>query len=110
MKLVDSQEDYANKIFNSQKKIILIDFFANWCGPCKLLTPKLENLEKKYDNIEILKVDVDNDNCSKISDLYKITCMPTILFIKDNKNQEEFKVEGNNIELIEENIKKLIKL
>ena len=110
MLIVQSQEDYRNKIFSSNKNIILVDFFAEWCGPCKLLTPKLENLEKKYDNIEILKVDVDNDNCSQISELYKITCMPTIIFLKDKKNQENFKVEGNNIELIEENIKKLINL
>lgn len=40
---------------------ILVDFFAQWCGPCKVLIPKLEEIEKNYPNVKFVKVDVDEN-------------------------------------------------
>ncbi|MDD3187074.1 MAG: thioredoxin [Bacilli bacterium] len=60
---------------------VLVDFYADWCGPCKMLGPVLENLEKDTD-ITILKVDVDKE---PIAYEYNVTSIPTVILFKDGK-------------------------
>lgn len=65
-------------------KPVLIDFYADWCGPCRLQSPKLEELKKKMgDAIEIRKVDVDQH--MDIADRYGITVVPTLIIEKNGK-------------------------
>ena len=109
MLIVNDKDEYANIIFTS-KLPILVDFYADWCGPCKQLTPILETLEKKYENnISFLKINVDNEDCNEICSLYKIQSMPTVLFIKNKVEKDELRVTGLNEELITSNIENLIK-
>ncbi len=56
VKEVNNLDEY-NTIKASGK--VMVDYFAVWCGPCKFIAPKLEELEKKYTNITFIKVDVD---------------------------------------------------
>lgn len=44
-----------------QGKKVLVDLWAPWCGPCKSLIPRLENMDEKYENVEFVKVNVDED-------------------------------------------------
>lgn len=109
MLIVNNKKEYADYIFNS-KLPILVDFYADWCGPCKKLTPILNTLEKKYeDQITFLKINVDNEDCNEVCSLYDITSMPTILFIKNKVEIDELRVIGLNEELIKSNIENLIK-
>lgn len=62
---------------------LLVSYSASWCGPCKALTPRLDNLSKEYPNIKFLKVDVDQ-NRDSLSEL-SITSVPTVI-IYDGKN------------------------
>nr|WP_319375412.1 thioredoxin [uncultured Methanoregula sp.] len=65
-------------------KPVLLDFFATWCGPCRLQTPILEELEKKMgDSIEIRKVDVDQH--MDLAEKYGIRVVPTLIIEKDGK-------------------------
>ena len=67
-----------------QNDYVLIDFFATWCGPCKMLSPILENVASTRDNIKIAKVDVD-----KFTDLarkYGVMSIPTLILFKDGAN------------------------
>ncbi|MCX8206984.1 MAG: thioredoxin [Methanothrix sp.] len=65
-------------------KPVLIDFFATWCGPCRMQTPIMEELEKKYSGrIEIKKVDVDSN--MELANRYNIMVVPTIVLEKDGK-------------------------
>ncbi len=65
-------------------KPVLIDFFAVWCGPCRMQTPIMEELEKKYEGrIEIKKVDVDKN--MDLANRYNIMVVPTIVLEKDDK-------------------------
>ncbi|MFI1743648.1 thioredoxin family protein [Thalassobellus sediminis] len=58
MKTIENNEDY-NKLIN-QDKPVLLDFYADWCGPCQSLLPTVEKLSKEYEGkVEIQKVNVD---------------------------------------------------
>merc|ERR1712176_1356194 len=80
---VNNQTEFDQYIACSDKKPILIDFYATWCGPCKAIAPKIESLSNEYSNVQFLKVDVDK--LSQISEQYKITAMPTFVFIKNKR-------------------------
>lgn len=65
-------------------KPVLFDFFATWCGPCRMQTPILEELEKKMgDSIEVKKIDVDQDR--ELAEKYGIQVVPTLVIEKDGK-------------------------
>ena len=70
-----------NEMINGEQ-LTLVDFFATWCGPCKMMHPILEQLKEKMgDDIRILKVDVDKNEA--LSMQYRIQSVPTLmLFIK----------------------------
>lgn len=77
IKYVDEKE------FNEEiKKKVLVDFFATWCGPCKMLGLELEKLDDKID-IPILKVDIDK--YENLAVKYKIMSVPTLMIIENEK-------------------------
>jgi thioredoxin 1 len=49
------------KELQSQGNKVLVDFFADWCSPCRQLIPRLENMQKEYENVKFVKVDVDSN-------------------------------------------------
>ena len=78
IKYLEKEEDFQNSI----KDKVLVDFYANWCGPCKMLSPILEQLASEVD-IDIIKVDVD-----KYQDLareYKIMSIPCLILFDNEK-------------------------
>jgi thioredoxin 1 len=61
---------------NKNDGIVLIDFYADWCGPCKMMTPVLENVNDIYPNITILKINVDN--FKELSLKHDVSNIPTL--------------------------------
>lgn len=73
--------NFENEVTN-QKSVVLLDFWAPWCGPCRMLAPILEDLAVSFDNkIVIGKVNVDENR--EIALKYQISAIPTILLFKD---------------------------
>lgn len=71
-----------NDIISNPNKLVLVDFNAEWCGPCKKLSPILEKLAKKYDSkIELVKIDVDNNPL--IAKELKVQGLPTLKLYKN---------------------------
>ncbi|MFM7018140.1 thioredoxin [Flavobacterium sp.] len=65
------------KELQAQGKKVLVDYWAKWCGPCKALIPRLENLETQYPNITFVKVDVDENQSEAVG--LGIRSVPTIM-------------------------------
>lgn len=84
-----TKETFQSKVFNFEKnkdwkfegdKPCIIDFYADWCGPCKMLAPILEELSNEYgDKINIYKVDTEKEQ--ELSGMFGIRSIPSILFV-----------------------------
>ncbi len=65
----------------SDNKLVFVDFFASWCGPCKMFAPVVEQISQKYDDrVTVLKVDIDEN--SEIAEKYSIQSVPTSILFK----------------------------
>lgn len=63
--------------------IVLVDFFAEWCGPCKMLGPVLEEISQEKTDIKFIKVDVDE--AMDIADRYSIMSIPAVFLFRDGQ-------------------------
>ena len=76
-----NDENFDQLVINSGKPA-MVDFWAEWCGPCKMMLPIVEEISEEYgDKVTIAKVDVDS--CQNLAMRFGIRSIPTILFIKD---------------------------
>ena len=65
---------------------VLVDFFATWCGPCKMLSPVLEEVAQENPNINVLKIDVDE--VGELAARYGIQAIPTLMLFKNGQRVE----------------------
>ena len=79
MHIKDSAE--FNNIIAKDK--VLVDFFATWCGPCKMLSPILEKVASEHEDLTVLKVDVDE--VGDVATQYGIRSIPTLILFEDGK-------------------------
>lgn len=78
-----TDSNFKEKVLDSDK-LTMIDFWAEWCGPCRAIGPMVEELSKEYDGkVNVGKVNVDQN--PQLSINYGITSIPAILFVKDGK-------------------------
>ena len=98
------EESQINEeIVKNSHKLSIIDFYADWCIPCQMLTPILQELDKKYKEVEIYKVNVDESQNSAI--MYGISSVPTLMFFKDGEEVERkigLESLGNLSKIVEE--------
>ena len=72
-----------NEIIN-QNKLVLVDFYADWCGPCKMLAPIIHEIKEELsDKVYVIKLNVDNEE--ELSNKFNIYSIPTLVLIKDGK-------------------------
>ena len=83
-----------------QDKRVVIDFFADWCGPCKKIAPEYEKLSQKYSDIVFLKIDADESG--KLAESFNINALPTFLFL--NKGNIVKRLEGANLVELTKNV------
>ncbi len=89
------------QLIERENRLVVIDCYAEWCGPCKKISPVISLLEEKYNNgIVVVKVDIDE--CDDISNEYEIKSLPTILYFKKGDLIDKF--IGANMKEIEKKI------
>jgi len=85
---VQDEDDFMERVLKSTTPIV-VDFHAQWCGPCKLLAPRLESIiSAKGEKVDLAKVDIDN--VSEVAMEFGVSAIPAVLAIKDGKVIDKF--------------------
>ena len=75
-----TKENFTSEVL-SNEKLVLVDFWAEWCGPCKQIAPRLEELAEKYsENLKVCKVDVDANRDLALE--YNVRSIPSLMIFK----------------------------
>ena len=77
-----SQTNFQQEVLN-KKGLVFVDFYAEWCGPCKMTEPIIEDLSKEMSDISFTKVDVDQDG--ELAQQYNVSSIPTFVMFKDGQ-------------------------
>lgn len=77
-----TSKNFEQEVLKSEKPV-LIDFYATWCGPCKMLSPIVEEVAAENEDIKVVKIDIDKEQ--NIAVQYEIMSIPTLVVIKDGK-------------------------
>lgn len=76
-----NSSNFDEQVTNTDK-LVLIDFYANWCGPCKMLSPIISEIANEYSNsVKVCKVNVDESQ--ELALKYNIMSIPTLIFLKN---------------------------
>lgn len=78
-------EDFKKEVLESEKKV-LVDFYAEWCGPCKMLAPIIDEIAEENENIKVVKINVDE--AQELAEKYDVMSIPTVLVIKNGQEIE----------------------
>ncbi len=78
-----TKENFAAEVLNSDKPII-VDFWATWCGPCKMLAPVLAEIAEERADIKVGKVNIDEE--PELATEFRIASIPTVMLFKDGKS------------------------
>ncbi len=80
-------EEFNSEVLQS-KGLVLVDFFATWCGPCKMLAPTLEEIDQENEDIKVFSIDVDQNQ--QLAMQYGIMSVPTMIIFKDGNKMGQF--------------------
>lgn len=81
MKVIANTKEFDDVLASGKK--ILVDFYADWCGPCKMLAPVLENLANEVSDVEVVKVNVDANN--ELAARYGVMSIPTLIVFENGQ-------------------------
>lgn len=98
MKNITSEE------FAKLSGTVLVDFNATWCGPCRMLHPVLDELEKEYKDVQFVGIDCDDE--SDVAEKFNVTNIPCVVLLKDGKEVARsvgFRPKNSMAQFIEEN-------
>uniref|UniRef100_G3TVI3 Thioredoxin n=3 Tax=Elephantidae TaxID=9780 RepID=G3TVI3_LOXAF len=86
--VIQSKEEFEAVLKEAGEKLVVVDFSATWCGPCKIIKPVFNALSFKYD--DVLFLEVDADECEELIQECGIVCIPTFQFYRKEEKVGEF--------------------
>jgi len=99
--VIKDEGHFQSELTNAGAKLVVVDFTASWCGPCKRIAPFFEEMSTKYTRATFLKVDVDE--CQETAAANGVSAMPTFIFFR-NKTKVD-RVQGADTAALEEKVK-----
>lgn len=80
--MIEVTKDNFTKEVEEHDGLVVVDLFASWCGPCRMLSPILDELEKEYTSVKFCKINIDSE--PELAEAFKVQSVPTVAFVKDN--------------------------
>ena len=77
-----NQENFHSEVLESDKKVLL-DFWASWCGPCRMVAPVLDAIAEERDDIKVCKINVDEE--PELASRFAIMSIPTLMVVQDGQ-------------------------
>lgn len=77
-----NKDNFESEVLN-ETKTVLVDFNADWCGPCRMLKPVLDELSNERDDYKFVSVNIDDEE--ELSDKYQVSSIPCLVVLKDGK-------------------------
>lgn len=87
MKVLHIDKDNFHKEVLNSDKPVLLDFFASWCGPCRMVGPILDEIAEEREDIKVCKVNIDEQ--PELAHRYRIMTIPTLMVLKDGNIVEQ---------------------
>ena len=77
-----NKDNFHKEVINSDRPVLL-DFFASWCGPCRMVGPIMDEIAEEREDIKVCKVDIDEQ--PELASRYRIMSVPTLMVLKDGQ-------------------------
>ena len=87
MKVLHINKDNFHKEVMNSEKPVLLDFFASWCGPCRMVGPILDEIAEEREDIKVCKVDIDQQ--PELASRFRVMSVPTLMVMKEGKIVEQ---------------------
>ena len=104
--VVEVTETEFNEIIGNGHKLVVVDFFAEWCMPCLIMAPIIDEMAEQMKDVKFVKINVDDNQ--ELSRKYEVRSIPTLIFFKDGKEVDKA-VGGMDADALEEKIESLLR-
>lgn len=78
-----TDQNFSEKVLENKSTPVLVDFWAEWCGPCRMLAPVLEKMDEKFENLSVVKLNTDEN--AETAQTFQITGIPCCILFKEGK-------------------------
>lgn len=76
-------DDFKSEVLEEKEKLVVVDFYADWCGPCRIMAPVFEELSQEMSKVKFVKINVDEN--SSLASSYSVFSIPTFLIFNKGK-------------------------
>ena len=94
-----TNQEFENSVKNSDK-LVFVDFYADWCGPCRMMAPIVEEISEEVEGVEFYKANCDDEQ--ELAAKYEVMTIPTLLILRKGEQIKEFIGVTDKEEIIEE--------
>ena len=99
---VELSDEEFNEMINNSHKLVVVDFYAEWCMPCLMLAPVIEELAENIKEVKFAKINVDDNQA--LAGKYNVSSIPCLIIFKEGKEVDRI-IGNQSQEVIEEKIK-----